>query len=171
MKRTVEILDSRLEQAKRLAAREHTTVRALMEEGLRRLMAERAQPAGPLNPNSQVERESKLTRTERTPHPALPRLRERHPLPKGEGRYLMCFWCQPSPEGRRRGPLSDVFLVPALSREERVASRMYFWSQPSPEGRGWPAVPMHFIGKRAGPSPAEGLLALSARSPLRPAGG
>ena len=22
--------------------------------------------------------------------------------------------------------------------------------QPSPEGRGWPAVPMHFIGKRAG---------------------
>jgi hypothetical protein len=45
------------------------------------------------------------------------------------------------------------------------------WSLPSPLGRGWPAIPMHFIGTRAGPSPAEGLLALKARSPLRPAGG
>jgi len=41
MKTTVEIPDSLLEQAKRLASQEHTTVRALMEEGLRRLIAER----------------------------------------------------------------------------------------------------------------------------------
>jgi hypothetical protein len=41
MKITVEIPNSLLKQAKRLAAREHTTVRALMEEGLRRVMAER----------------------------------------------------------------------------------------------------------------------------------
>jgi hypothetical protein len=41
MKTTVEIPDSLLEQAKRLASQEHTTVRALMEEGLRRLMTER----------------------------------------------------------------------------------------------------------------------------------
>jgi hypothetical protein len=41
MKTTVEISDSLLHQAKRLASEEHTTVRALMEEGLRRLMAER----------------------------------------------------------------------------------------------------------------------------------
>jgi hypothetical protein len=41
MKTTVEIPDSLLGQAKRLASQENTTVRALMEEGLRRLMAER----------------------------------------------------------------------------------------------------------------------------------
>ncbi len=41
MKTTVEIPDSLLEQAKRLASQEHTTVRALVEEGLRRIMAER----------------------------------------------------------------------------------------------------------------------------------
>ena len=41
MKTTVEIPDSLLGQAKRLASQENTTVRALMEEGLRRLIAER----------------------------------------------------------------------------------------------------------------------------------
>jgi hypothetical protein len=41
MKTTVEIPDSLLQQAKRLAAQEHTTVKALVQEGLRRLMAER----------------------------------------------------------------------------------------------------------------------------------
>ena len=41
MKTTVQIPDTLLEQAKRLASQEHTTVRALMEEGLRRLIAER----------------------------------------------------------------------------------------------------------------------------------
>ncbi len=41
MKTTVEIPDSLLQQAKRVAAQEHTTVRALVEEGLRRIMAER----------------------------------------------------------------------------------------------------------------------------------
>jgi hypothetical protein len=41
VKTTVEIPNSLLGQAKRLASQEHTTVRALMEEGLRRLIAER----------------------------------------------------------------------------------------------------------------------------------
>jgi hypothetical protein len=41
MKTTVEISNSLLEQAKRVASQERTTVRALMEEGLRRVIAER----------------------------------------------------------------------------------------------------------------------------------
>ena len=41
MKTTVEIPDSLLEQAKSLASKEHTTVKALIEEGLRRVMTER----------------------------------------------------------------------------------------------------------------------------------
>ncbi len=41
MKTTVDIPNSWLEQTKRLALREHTTVRALMEEGLRKIVAER----------------------------------------------------------------------------------------------------------------------------------
>lgn len=41
MKITVQIPDSLLDKAKRLAAREHTAVRALVEEGLRRILADR----------------------------------------------------------------------------------------------------------------------------------
>jgi len=41
MKTTIEIPDPLLGKAKRLAAQEHSTVRALVEEGLRRLLAER----------------------------------------------------------------------------------------------------------------------------------
>ena len=41
MKTTVEIPDSLLEEAKRLAAREGSSIRALVEEGLRRTLAER----------------------------------------------------------------------------------------------------------------------------------
>ena len=41
MKTTVEIPNSLLEQVKRLAAEENTTVRALVEEGLRLALAER----------------------------------------------------------------------------------------------------------------------------------
>lgn len=41
MKTTIEITDSLLDEAKRRAARERTTLRALIEEGLRRLLAER----------------------------------------------------------------------------------------------------------------------------------
>ena len=45
MKTTVEIPDSLLEEVRKLASREGTTVRALVEEGLRRIIAERT-PAG-----------------------------------------------------------------------------------------------------------------------------
>jgi len=41
MKTTVEIPDSLLRDARSVAARERTTVRALIEEGLRRVTAER----------------------------------------------------------------------------------------------------------------------------------
>jgi hypothetical protein len=41
MKTTVEIPDVLLDEARRLAAREGTTLRALVQEGLRRIIAER----------------------------------------------------------------------------------------------------------------------------------
>ena len=41
MKTTIEISDTLLEEAKRLAAKEGTTVRAFVEQGLRRIIAER----------------------------------------------------------------------------------------------------------------------------------
>jgi Arc/MetJ family transcription regulator len=41
MKTTIEISDSILNEAKRLAAKEGTTVRAYVEQGLRRIIAER----------------------------------------------------------------------------------------------------------------------------------
>ena len=41
MKTTVEIPDSLLSEAKRIAAHENTTVKALVEEGLRCILAER----------------------------------------------------------------------------------------------------------------------------------
>ena len=41
MKTTVEIADDTLEEAKRVAAAEGTSLRALIEEGLRRALAER----------------------------------------------------------------------------------------------------------------------------------
>ncbi len=41
MKTTVEIPNSLLEEARKLASREGTTVRALVETGLRRVLAER----------------------------------------------------------------------------------------------------------------------------------
>ena len=40
MKTTVEITNSLLREAKRVAAKERTTVRALLEEGLRRVLKE-----------------------------------------------------------------------------------------------------------------------------------
>ncbi len=43
MKTTVEIPNSLLEEARKLASREGTTVRALVEQGLRRILAERKQ--------------------------------------------------------------------------------------------------------------------------------
>jgi hypothetical protein len=41
MKTTIEISNSLLEEAKKLAAKEGTTVRAYVEQGLRRILAER----------------------------------------------------------------------------------------------------------------------------------
>ncbi len=43
MKTTVDIPDLLLDEARKLASREGTTVRALVEQGLRRLLAERQQ--------------------------------------------------------------------------------------------------------------------------------
>jgi hypothetical protein len=44
MKTTVEIADGLLSEARQAAAREGTTVRALIEEGLRRVLKERRTP-------------------------------------------------------------------------------------------------------------------------------
>jgi len=46
MKTTIDIADPVLEQAKRLAARRGTTVKALVELGLRRVIADSANDAG-----------------------------------------------------------------------------------------------------------------------------
>ncbi|MDE2060116.1 MAG: type II toxin-antitoxin system VapB family antitoxin [candidate division NC10 bacterium] len=43
MKTTIEVTDTLLRGAKQLAANEGTTLRALVEEGLRRILAEREQ--------------------------------------------------------------------------------------------------------------------------------
>jgi hypothetical protein len=43
MKTTIEIPDVLLEEARKLAASEHTTLKALVSEGLRRIVAERQQ--------------------------------------------------------------------------------------------------------------------------------
>jgi hypothetical protein len=46
MKTTIEISDSLLETARQVSRREKTTVRALVEEGLRRVIAERERSRG-----------------------------------------------------------------------------------------------------------------------------
>lgn len=45
MKTTIDISDPLMRQAKRIAAKERTTVRALVEQGLRRELAERGRGA------------------------------------------------------------------------------------------------------------------------------
>lgn len=46
MKTTIEISDALLEQARRLAARENTTLRALVEQGLHKVIADKKRTAG-----------------------------------------------------------------------------------------------------------------------------
>ncbi len=46
MKTTIEIADTLLAEARQLAAREKTTLRSLVEEGLRRIFQERMQAPG-----------------------------------------------------------------------------------------------------------------------------
>jgi len=46
MKTTIEIADSLLEAARQVAGREKTTVKALVEEGLRKVIGDRAQGRG-----------------------------------------------------------------------------------------------------------------------------
>ena len=46
MKTTVEISDALLEETKKIAAREDVTVRALIEQGLRQVVAQRKQKHG-----------------------------------------------------------------------------------------------------------------------------
>jgi len=45
MKTTIDITDGLLAEAKRTAASEHTTIRALVEEGLQRVLTERRERA------------------------------------------------------------------------------------------------------------------------------
>ncbi len=44
MKTTIQIPDSLLEEARKLAAKEHTTLKALVEEGLRLIVSRRKKP-------------------------------------------------------------------------------------------------------------------------------
>ncbi len=46
MKTTIQIPDSLFEQARKLARRERTTLKALVEQGLRRIIAERKRRSG-----------------------------------------------------------------------------------------------------------------------------
>lgn len=46
MKTTIEISEPLLNQARRLATRQGTTLRALVEEGLRKVVAEKRRPEG-----------------------------------------------------------------------------------------------------------------------------
>jgi Arc/MetJ family transcription regulator len=46
MKTTIQIADSLLQQARRVAQRENTTLKALVEQGLRRALAERTNSSG-----------------------------------------------------------------------------------------------------------------------------
>jgi len=47
MKTTIEIADALLEDARRIAARENTTMKALIEQGLRQVIAQRRRKNGP----------------------------------------------------------------------------------------------------------------------------
>lgn len=47
MKTTVEISDALLDETKKIAAREDVTVRTLIEQGLRQVIAQRKQKQGP----------------------------------------------------------------------------------------------------------------------------
>lgn len=74
MKTTVEISDALLEETKKVAAREDVTVRALIEQGLRQVIAQRKQKRGPFRLRKATFRGEGLTAEARAVGPA--RVRE-----------------------------------------------------------------------------------------------
>lgn len=69
MKTTVEISDALLEETKKIAAREDVTVRTLIEQGLRRVIAERKQRRGPFRLRKAVFKGQGLTAEARAAGP------------------------------------------------------------------------------------------------------
>src|SRR3989304_1448903 len=120
MKTTVEIADSLLEMARKLASREGTTVRALVEEGLRRGLAPRREGRALPPPRGSAVARGALPpprRTGRGPrglgHPlAVP---SRVPGDRHASPHL----CPPDPPGRGTGPDRGV----AGGAEPRPAGR------------------------------------------------
>jgi Bacterial antitoxin of type II TA system, VapB len=78
MKTTIDISDPLLDQAKRLAHRQGTTVRALVEQGLRLVVAEKSRSAG-------FKFEAVTDGRGPTPHEALPWEQVRDIIYEGRG--------------------------------------------------------------------------------------
>ena len=74
MNTTVEISDALLKEAKKIAAREDVTVRSLIEQGLRQMVAQRKQRRGPFRLRKATFKGQRLTAEARAA--AWERLRE-----------------------------------------------------------------------------------------------
>jgi len=70
MKTTIEIADALLAEARDVAAREKTTVRALVEDGLRKALSERRQRRKPFKLKLVTEGRGSLARRRRVAPPA-----------------------------------------------------------------------------------------------------